>query len=190
VLDWKNKAIDLLNQPGFSVADQGPLHGDIRAFKIRRDESLTLFIDTEAVRGRHFPARAIPPGMARINPDNVKIDNPSGAKADLSAVIATTRTERGNEVRETARVHELTVALPGAGPVAHTIEWLENLPSHHCWPNMIESVEGRKQTPEQAPQQFSKSPATGSTSLGRVLDEMTGRCHDRAASSTKAHQTN
>ena len=66
VLDWKNQAIEILNEPGWAVADHGPLHGDIRTLKIRRDCSLTLFIDTEAARGRHFPRRAIPPGGARI----------------------------------------------------------------------------------------------------------------------------
>jgi hypothetical protein len=53
VLDWKNQAIEILNEPGFSVTDRGPLHGDIRTFKIRRDDCLILFIDTE---GREFSA--------------------------------------------------------------------------------------------------------------------------------------
>jgi hypothetical protein len=48
VLDWKNQAIEMLNELGFFVTDRGPLHGDIRTFRIRRDDSLTLFIDTEA----------------------------------------------------------------------------------------------------------------------------------------------
>jgi hypothetical protein len=85
VLDWKNQAIEILNEPGFSVTDRGPLHGDIRTFKIRRDDCLILFIDTEAARGGNFPPRAIPPGTARINPDNVTLENPSGAKAALLA---------------------------------------------------------------------------------------------------------
>ena len=144
VLNWKNRSIDLLDGPGFGVSDTGPLHGHIRKFTIRRDERLTLFIDTEAVRGADFPARSIPPGTARINADKVELENPSGAKAVLSAVDATRRLENGNTVRETARIHELTVTLPDARPAAYTIEWLENLPSHHRWPNIIESIEGTK----------------------------------------------
>ena len=108
VLDWKNQAIEMLNEAGFSVTDRGPLHGDIRTFKIRRDNCLTLSIDTEAPRGGHFPRRAIQAGSARINPDNVVLENPSGAKAVLSAVDTRTRDERGASVRETARIHELT----------------------------------------------------------------------------------
>jgi hypothetical protein len=77
VLDWKNQAIEILNALGFSVTDHGPLHGDIRTFKIRRDDCLTLFMDTEAARGGHFPRRAIPPGAARINPDNVILEKPA-----------------------------------------------------------------------------------------------------------------
>jgi hypothetical protein len=132
----------MLNELGFSVTDRGPLHGDIRTFKIRRDDCLILFIDTEAARGGNFPPRAIPPGTARINPDNVTLQNPSGAKAVLSAVDARTRVERGDTVRETARIHELTVTLPDAGPPAYTIEWLEKLPSHHHWPNIVERIDG------------------------------------------------
>jgi hypothetical protein len=144
VLDWKNQAIEILNEPGWRVADIGPLHGDIGTFKIRRDQALTLFIDTEAVRGRSFPGRQVRPGTARINSDKVLVESSSGAKAVLSGVDARTRVESGNTVRENGRVHELTIALPKAGPAAHTIEWVENLPSHHIWPNIIESVEGSK----------------------------------------------
>jgi hypothetical protein len=142
VLDWKNQAIEMLNEPGFSVTDRGPLHGDIRTFRVRRNDCLTLLIDTEAARGGNFPRRAIAPGTARINPDNVMFENPSGAKAVLSAVDTTRRFESGDTVREIARIHELTVTLPDAGPPAYTIEWLENLPSHHNWPNIVERIEG------------------------------------------------
>jgi hypothetical protein len=144
VLDWKNQAIDILNEYGFVVTDRGPLHGDIRTFKIRRDDCLTVFIDTEAARGGHFQRRAIPPSTARINTDSVVLENPSGAKAVLSAVDARRRSEVGDTVRETARIHELSITLPDAGPAAYIIEWLENLPTHHHWPNIIESVEGTK----------------------------------------------
>jgi len=144
VLNWKNQAIDILNEPGFSVTDPGPLHGDVRTFKIRRDNCLTLSIHTEAVRRGHFQRRAIPPGTARINTDSVMLENPSGAKAVLSAVDSRGRSEVGDTVRETARIHELSITLPDAGPVAYIIEWLENLPTHLCWPNIIESVEGTK----------------------------------------------
>jgi hypothetical protein len=142
VLGWKNQAIEMLNEFGFSVVDRGPLDGDIRTFKIRRDDCLILFIDTEAARGSNFPRHAIPAGTAPINPDNVMLENPSGAKAVLSAVDTRTRAERGASVRETARIHELAVTLPNAGPPAYTVEWLENLPSHYHWPNIVERVDG------------------------------------------------
>ena len=47
-------------------------------------------------------------------------------------------------VQETARIHELTVTLPNVGPAAYTIEWLENLPSHHIWPDRITRVTDTK----------------------------------------------
>jgi hypothetical protein len=99
----------MLNEPGFSVADSGPLHGPIRKFTIRRDERLTLLIDTKAGQGAQSSARAIPPGTARINVDKVELENLSGAKAILSAADTTRRIEKANTVRETARIHELTV---------------------------------------------------------------------------------
>jgi hypothetical protein len=142
VLDWSNEAIEILNDGGFNVTDRGPLHGDIRTFKLRRDCGLTLFIDTEAERGKRFQRRAIPPGTARINQDNVTLESPKGAKAVLSSVDARTRNEIGDTVRETARVHELSITLPDGGRPAHTVEWLENLPAHFHWPNIVARADG------------------------------------------------
>ena len=144
MLDWKNQAIEILNAPGFSVTDHDPLHGDIRTFKIRRDERGVLFIDTEPVRGRYFPMREALTGTVRVNRDKVKVEKPPGVKAVLTGVDGLTRVESGNTVRETARIHQLTVTLLDAGPAAHTVEWLENLPSHHAWPNIVERIDGTK----------------------------------------------
>jgi hypothetical protein len=144
VLDWKNQAIEILNAPGFSVTDHGPLHGDIRTFKIRRDEHCVLFVDTEAVRGGYFPMREVPAGTVRVNRDKMELENPSGTKAVLTGVDGLTRVESGDTVRETARIHQFTVTLPDSGPAAYTVEWLENLPSHHAWPNIVERVDGTK----------------------------------------------
>ena len=38
--------------------------------------------------------------------------------------------------------HELTVILPDAEPPTYTVEWLENVPSHYHWPNIVERIEG------------------------------------------------
>ena len=144
MLDWKNQAIEILNASGFSVTDRGPLHGDIRTFKIRRDQRGVLFVDTEAIRGGYFPMRDVPAGTHRINRDKVDLENLCSAKAVLAGVDALTRIERGNTVRETARIHQITVTFADAGPAAYTVEWLENLPSHYHWPNIIERVDGTK----------------------------------------------
>jgi hypothetical protein len=205
VLGWKSQAIEMLNEFGFSVVDQGPLHGDIRTFKIRHDDCLILFIDTEAARGGNFPRRAIPPGTARINPDNVMLESPSGAKAVLSAVDARTRVERGDTVRETARIHELHIALPDAGPPACTVEWLENLPSHYHWPNIVERVDGTEKKFSFTDDRITVVEPEGLLGTGRhaAIIEVAGtsstsgarrwpqtaRHPDRAASSMKAHRT-
>jgi hypothetical protein len=48
VFDWKNQSIDLINELNFKIVDPGPLHAPVYKFKIRRDEKLDLFIETEA----------------------------------------------------------------------------------------------------------------------------------------------
>ena len=144
MLTWKNQAIDILNEPGFGVADLGPLRQPILSFKVRRDERFALFIDTEAAKGAKSSAREIPPGTVRINTDKVELAHRYGAKATLSGLNTTRLHPDADPVRETARIHDLAVTLPNAGPAAHTIEWLENLPSHHMWPDRVTRVTDTK----------------------------------------------
>jgi hypothetical protein len=139
VLDWKNQAIDILNEPGFSVTDPGPLSGPILAFKIRRDQKLTLFIETEAAKGAKARADDIPPGTVRINLDKIELRHTFGATATLSGVNRLRSKPNGDPVQEIARIHDLTVTLPDRGPAVYAIEWLENLPSHHSWPDIAET---------------------------------------------------
>jgi hypothetical protein len=139
VLDWKNQAIEILNERGFSVTEPGPLHRPIRSFKVRRDERFALFIDTEAEKGATSTAQEIPPGTVRINTDKAELAHTFGAKATLSGLNTIRLHPDADPVRETARIHDLTVTLPDRGTAVYTIEWLENLPSHHIWPDIIKS---------------------------------------------------
>jgi hypothetical protein len=144
VLDWKNQAIDILNEAGFSVTDPGPLSGPILAFKIRRDERFALLMDTEAPKGAKSRAEKIPPGTVRINLDKIELSHTLGATATLSGVNRRRSKPDGDPVQEIARIHDLIVTLPDRGPAVYTIEWLENLPSHHSWPDVAETTSETK----------------------------------------------
>lgn len=80
----------------------------------------------------------------RINTDKVELTHRYGTKATLSGLNTTRLHPDADPVLETARIHELTVTLPNAGPAAYTIEWLENLPSHHMWPDRVRRVTDSK----------------------------------------------
>jgi hypothetical protein len=74
VFDWKNQSIDLLNEHGFVVSDPGPLHAPVTKFRIRRDEHLELWIETQAPRDAKSSAKPQPSGTLRINTDQVGIE--------------------------------------------------------------------------------------------------------------------
>jgi hypothetical protein len=158
VLGWKNQAIEILNEPNWSVVNPGPLHHPVLKFTIRRDERFALFIETEAVKGATSTAGEIPPGTVRINTDKAGLGHMFGAKATLSGLNRVRLYPDADPVRERSRIHELTLTLPDRGIAVYTIVWLENLPSHHCWPDRIQSHtdiktkttfgEGRLEIPE------------------------------------------
>jgi hypothetical protein len=137
VLDWKNQAIEMLNEPNWRVVDPGPLHHPVLKFTIRRDERFALFIETEAVKGATCTASEVPSGTVRINTDKVELAHMFGSKSTLSGLNTVRLHPDADPVRERSRIHELTLTLPNAGPAAYTIEWLENLPSHYIWPDQV-----------------------------------------------------
>jgi hypothetical protein len=137
MLDWKNQAIEVLNELNWCVVDPGPLHHPVLKFTIRRDERFALFIETEAVKGASSTASEVPSGTVRINTEKVELTHVFGGKATLSGLNTVRLHPDADPVRERSRIHELTLTLPNAGPAAYTIEWLENLPSHHIWPDQV-----------------------------------------------------
>jgi hypothetical protein len=139
VLNWKNQSIDLLNEGGFRITEPGPLHAPIHGFKIRRDENLTLWLETEAALDAKSTARPHPSGTVRINMEQVELGHASGAKATLSGVQTLSVVQHEDALREVARVHVLTAALLDLGTAAYTIEWLENMPAKYLWPDTIKT---------------------------------------------------
>src|SRR5208337_4853119 len=146
MLSWKNQCIDLLNEGGFQIIDPGPLHAPINKFTIRRDEHLALILDTEAAAGAKSTAPKLSDGTARFNTDKAELTHISGAKATFSGVQTISVTPHADPIRETARVHQLSVTLLGVGEAAYTIEWLENLPAKHIWPDTITTIKENSTT--------------------------------------------
>ena len=73
MLNWKNQSIDLLNEGGFRITEPGPLQAPIHGFKIRRDENLTLWLETEAALDAKSTARPHPSGTVRINIEQAEL---------------------------------------------------------------------------------------------------------------------
>jgi hypothetical protein len=147
VFDWKNQSIDLLNEHGFVVSDPGPLHAPVTKFRIRRDEHLELWIETQAPRDAKSSAKPQPSGTLRINTDQVGIEHRHiDAKATLSGVL-THRVDRVEDhVEEKAPIHELSTTLRDPSKAAYTIEWLDNTPRRHIWPDTIKTVAAKATT--------------------------------------------
>jgi hypothetical protein len=141
-LDWKNQAVELINEPGFSVTDPGPLHGPIIKFLARRDCRLTLLIETEAGEDATSNAQEITPGTVRENFDKVELENEAGAKATLTGLSRLRSNESAIQVRQISRIQELNISLPAVGTPAYAIEWVDNLPTGHSWPHHVEIIDG------------------------------------------------
>jgi len=82
----------------------------------------------------------------RFNTEKVELVNIAENRAILSGVqtygvtIERREPQSAPQLREVATVHHLTVTLLDAGTAAYTIEWLENLPAKHLWPDTIRTV--------------------------------------------------
>ena len=147
VLDWKNQSIDLLNEHGFAVSDPGPLHAPVAKFRIRRDENLDLWIETEAPLDAKSGAKPQPSGTIRINTDQVGIEHRHiDAKAILSGVLTHRLDRVEDHLEERAAIHELSTTLQDPSKAVYAIEWLDNMPKRCIWPDSIDIVSDKTTT--------------------------------------------
>jgi hypothetical protein len=140
VLDWKNQSIGLLNEGRFRIVEPGPLHAPIHRFSIRRDENLALVLEIEAALDAKSTAPRHPSGTLRFSTEQAKLVDVSGNTAILSGIETHAVAQHKGALREVATVHDLTVTLLDLRTAAYTIEWLENLPAKHLWPDTIRTV--------------------------------------------------
>jgi hypothetical protein len=141
VFDWKNQSIDLINELNFKIVDPGPLHAPVYKFKIRRDEKLDLFIETEAAIDAKSSAQNFPSGTIRFSTETVKIEHPfSSAKGELIGIETLELAQVEGKLQEIATFHELTLTLFQSGPAAYTIEWIDNFPQIYLWPDSVNTI--------------------------------------------------
>jgi hypothetical protein len=140
------ESLDLLNHGHFQVTDPGPLHAPVRRFSIRRDDKLTLILETEVAADAKSAAVAQPPGLVRFATERVRLVNIAGVEAELIGVITRSSpilprdSGRSDDV-EVAQVHQLTVTPGDPTTAAYTIDWLENFPtSPFSWPDTISTT--------------------------------------------------
>jgi len=111
------ESLDLLNQGGFEVTDPGPLHAPIGRFSIRRDDKLTLVLETEIPSSARSTDIAPPPGLVQFATERVRLANAAGVQAELIGVITRSRSTLPSDSagepleKEVAHAHQLMVTL-------------------------------------------------------------------------------
>ena len=85
------ESLELLNEGHFQVTDSGPLHAPIRRFSIRRDDKLSLIVETEIPSDAKSTEIDQPPGLVRFATERVRLVNIAGVEAELIGVITRSR---------------------------------------------------------------------------------------------------
>lgn len=144
-MSWEHEfALSFINGSHFHVADAGPLRTPINDLSLRRNDKLTLILETRCPPDAKSTAPERPSGTVRINTESVELENIGGMKAKLLGVApyryrATSNPNTGTgELKEEAQIHELSAVVRADAEALYAIEWLENLPtSPFNWPASI-----------------------------------------------------
>lgn len=140
MVDLAEECLRILNEGHFQIIEPGPLHTPINGFSIRRDEKLTLILETEVASNATSAAIEHPPGTVRISTESVRLRNVNGVEAELSGVVPLCSRTRSTGVAEhqakkEARVHIAKTHFGSGSTAAYVIDWLENLPvGPFLWP--------------------------------------------------------
>ncbi len=145
--EFGEAALRIVDGGLFVVRDAGPLHAPIWKVAVRRDEKLTLVVETEAPRTAVSTAVELPSGTVQISTEKVVLGNPAGVEALLEGVIGYSvniahDSQGEGTLREKARVHSLTVTPGDPSTAVYVIDWLDNLPnSPFIWPASVDAME-------------------------------------------------
>jgi hypothetical protein len=147
--DLKEECLGLLNDGHFKIVEPGPLHAPIQSFSLRRDDKLTLILETLADPGAKSTAVTPSPGTVQFSTERARLVNIGGVEGELVGVITSSvRTAVGDPMnpplKETAQVHFATIAPRDPATAAYMIDWLENLPaSPFIWPDVSKTITGQ-----------------------------------------------
>lgn len=139
------ECLDILNEDRFQIVDPGPLHAPIHKFTLRRDDKLTLILETEADPAAKSAAIDHPPGAIRLATERARLVNIVDVEAEFIGVVpcghtSSFSTPLPSPLRETAHVHQVKVTPGTVEDAAYTIDWLENLPpTPFVWPDIYKT---------------------------------------------------
>jgi hypothetical protein len=142
---WEEEGLDLLNEGNFQITNPGPLHVPIREFSIRRDDKLTLILESKAAPDAKSSATPYAPGTVRFNTVQIDLADCHGWKAIFTGIrsreVAINHVPHPGELKEVVGIHHSIVTSGDSAKAAYTVEWLENLPSYpFIWPDTIRTV--------------------------------------------------
>ncbi len=81
------ECLDVINNGHFHISDPGPLHTPVRSFSLRRNDKLTLIVETELDPNATTTAVQYAPGTMRFSVERTTLVNPAGVEAELHGVI-------------------------------------------------------------------------------------------------------
>jgi hypothetical protein len=147
-VSWEYEfALSFINEGHFYVTDVGPLRAPIKDFSVRRDDKLTLIIETRCPPDAKSTAPEHPPGTVRLNTESAELENIGAMKAKLHGVTPyrhrTTENYRtgDGELTEEAQIHEISAVVQPDGEARYMIDWVENLPIRPFhWPVSIDTT--------------------------------------------------
>ncbi|WP_226166410.1 hypothetical protein [Burkholderia cepacia] len=126
-----------------TVVDCGPLYGPIRQFTTTRDEDLNLILESTSPIGSRSSAQPVLTGTVRSSTEEVHFTGPSGDTAVARGVVPFSLTQShgidpSDAIKtERSQVHIVEWTAASEQKVAHTIQWLENMPDHFIWPHSV-----------------------------------------------------
>lgn len=144
MLFWEREPLrDIIDEDSLVFSDPGPLNSPISSFTLRRTEKFDLTLET--VCGKKAVVNELLRDENAAEARRAEIKGITGLPVRLTGVISETVQTRENyrqgisELREKARVFGVEADFQKAKEAHYTIDWLENIGRHYCWPDLVKT---------------------------------------------------
>jgi hypothetical protein len=87
MVDMTEKCLDIINNEYFKFVDAGPLHAPIHGFSLRRNDKLTLILETSIDPPAISTAERHLPGIVRLATERARLLNVAGVEAELVGIV-------------------------------------------------------------------------------------------------------